>query len=942
MAVVNLSERDDIILTGVSTHNLKEVDVVFPRGQLTAVTGLSGSGKSSLVFDTLYAESRLRFLESLSPYLRQFMERWRRPGLRSAAGLLPAVAIQQKKPGRSARSTVGTITEIVDYLRLLLLTAGERRCPRCDALVRAYTAEDVARWCLRNIPGRNLYILLPIPLPASGGKHGSPGDFLARMGYVRVLAGDELKRIDEISAWTRQADVILDRIDVGGDEAERFLVSIRQALTAGTDCRVLLTGPGCPAACREDNVGVEQRGNYQLLDFPGRLRCVSCDLDLPALTESLLSFNSPEGACAGCKGFGETLFYDPARYLDPSRSLRENPVIPWHGPAYRRHHRQLLGWAGKNGWPEDIPFASLPAHIQESILHGQGSYPGVAGFFRQLEKKKYRLPVRVFISRFRGRATCSACAGKRLNPQALAVRLRGENLGGILAMTVEEALVFVRTLPLDDRLLPSLQQVLAELTGRLECLLRLGVGYLQLDRSSATLSSGEAQRIHLAAVAGARLADTLFILDEPTSGLHARDGARLAEILRDLTRADNTVIFVEHDPGFILTADHILELGPGAGQAGGRILFQGALPLFLRDAHSPTADFLRGEGRNRIRPGPAAAIRFLEIRGARARNLKSLTVRFALGALNCLTGVSGSGKSSLLEEALLPALQAKLARSLVPPEAGELCGWEDLTFVRWVDQGFPAGLANSTPVTYLGLMTPIRALFSSQEKARVRGVPAGHFSLNVPGGRCEACKGKGHQVLEMQFLADERILCEECGGTGYGRKILDYTCRGLSIVDALDLTVEQGLDFFETERGLRAGLTMLRQVGLGYLRLGQPLDSLSGGESQRLKLCRSLLIRKSGAGLFMLDEPTTGLHPADTARLLDVLDMLLKQGHTIIAIEHDLFFLANSDWVADLGPEGGDSGGMLVYQGEVAGLRDCPLSHTGRAFSQWQRFVSSE
>ncbi len=925
-----------IRLRGVRTHNLQAVDAAFPHRRLTAVTGVSGSGKSSLAFDTLFAECQLRFLESLSPYLRQFMDKFPKPALAAAEGLLPAMALRQRRAVKNSRSTVGTLTDLADHLRLLMVKAGARHCPQCDGRIAVYSAAAIAAWCAEALAGAAVTVLFRFPAPAG---RGGPAvrELIQRMGFARVLSGDRFVRTEEWAGGEPPL-VVVDRITAADGERDRLLEAARTALAEGGDeCLLALPAAAAPAAW-PPNVAVEPAGELLLVSFPGRSRCAGCGAELPPLTESLLSSNNPAGACPACKGFGDVLHYDPARYLDPARTLAENPVVVWQSRSFRPYHRYLLTVAERRGWPLHVPFRDLAPEIRDAVVRGDRGYAGVDGFFRRLEKKSYRLHIRVLLARYRRYGRCPDCGGKRLNPAALSVRLAGRDLGEILGLTVDEALRFLRLAAVPPDVLPAVRRVLDEIADRLECLRQMGLGYLALDRPAFTLSGGEAQRVHLAAVLGTRLADTLFVLDEPTMGLHPRDHGRLAGILRRLCAEGNTVVFVEHDPAFIACADHVVELGPDAGQFGGRVVYQGAMESFRANADTATAAVLRARGDGRVRAAGPRPAHWLELEGASARNLKGLRLRLPLGRLSVVSGVSGSGKSTLLEEALLAGVAAVLAGQPLPAGLAALGGAEAFRSVRHVDQGLPPGSGRSNPATFLKIFDAVRTLFANLPEARLHGLAPGYFSLNTDGGRCALCRGRGATVLDMQFLADEEILCEACDGTGFSAEAREYRYRDLDIVGVLDLTVDQALDFFSegAPPAMRRKLEFLAGLGLGYLRLGQPLSTLSGGEMQRLKLGRVLLEPGAGPELILLDEPTIGLHPRDTRKLFAVLDRLLEQGHTVVAVEHDLFFIENADWVVDLGPEGGDRGGYLLYQGPPEGLADCPESLTGRELARWR------
>lgn len=925
-----------IRLRGVRTHNLQAVDVVFPHRQITAVTGVSGSGKSSLAFDTLFAECQLRFLESLSPYLRQFMDKFPKPALEAADGLLPAMALRQRRAVKNSRSTVGTLTDLADHLRLLMVKAGTRHCPACGGRIAVYSAAAVAAWCAEALAGAAVTVLFRFPAPAGRGGGAAARELIQRMGFARVLTGGRLVRTEEWTGGTPPL-VVVDRITAAEAERDRLLEAARTALAEGGDeCLLALPAAAAPAAW-PPNVAVEPAGEMLLASFPGRSRCAGCGAELPPLTESLLSSNNPEGACSTCKGFGDVLYYDPARYLDPDRTLAENPIVVWQSRSFRPYYRYLLAVAERRGWPLQVPFRDLAPEIRDAVVHGDRGYAGVDGFFRKLEKKSYRLHIRVLLARYRRYGRCPDCGGKRLNPQALSVRLDGRDLGEILGLTADAALRFLRLAAIPPDVLLGVRRVLDEIDDRLECLRQMGLGYLALDRPAFTLSGGEAQRVHLAAVLGTRLADTLFVLDEPTMGLHPRDHGRLADILRRLCDEGNTVVFVEHDPAFIACADQVVELGPDAGQFGGQVVYQGAMAPFLAGADTATAAVLRTRGGGRVRAVQPSPSHWLELEGASARNLKSVRLRFPHGRLSVVCGVSGSGKSTLLEEAVLAGVEAVLAGGPLPAGLAALGGAEAFRGVRHVDQGLPPGSGRSNPATFLKIFDAVRTLFAKLPEARLHGLAPGYFSLNTDGGRCPLCRGRGATVLDMQFLADEEILCEACDGTGFSAEARTYRYQGLDIVGVLDQTVAQALEFFGADAppAMRRKLEFLAGLGLGYLRLGQPLNTLSGGEMQRLKLGRVLLEPGAGPELILLDEPTIGLHPRDTRKLFAVLDRLLERGHTVVAVEHDLLFIENADWVVDLGPEGGDRGGYLLYQGPPDGLVRCPESVTGRELARW-------
>ena len=910
-------------------HNLQGISVDLPRRALVVVTGPSGSGKSSLAFDTLYAEGQRRYVESLSTYAKQFLDRMPKPLVDRLEGVAPAIAIEQRNPAVSSRSTVGTATEVHDYLRLLWARVGRPFCRKCGAPVRRDTPGDAAEAVEADGPGR---VLVAFPLPSSArAEHRLIAENLAALGFVRVVVDGVTLHVEELPAGMDLAKagevlVVVDRLVTGSGERKSGSGRLVEAFATA-----FAEGEGVALAVRDG--GARRR----FTEFPA---CSACDTPSLPLTPALFSFNNPRGACDGCNGFGAVLEYDESLVVpDPGRSLRAGAIDPWTKPRYEARRKLLLKAAEQLGADPDLPWRRLSPPHRRELLHGKvGRYQGIFPFLRGLEAKRYKQYVRVFLRQYQLARTCPACGGTRLNPHALAVRVGGETIARAGAMTVAELAAWLQALPLSATERTVAELVLAEAGGRLAFLLDVGLGYLSLDRQARTLSGGEAQRIALANALGSRLVDALYVLDEPSIGLHPRDTGRLLAVLRRLRDHGNTVVVVEHDPATIAAADWMLELGPGAGEHGGRVVHAGPL---AGAADSLTGKYLRGERRIAVpshrRP---AGPRWLRIRGARLHNLEGTDADIPLGTLTVVTGVSGSGKSTLVQDVLYRQLEARLrgrhgAKTHLGEEVGEvgsLEGWERLEEVVLVDQSPIGRSPRSNPVTYVKGFDDIRELFAGQPLARARGWTASTFSFNLPGGRCETCEGAGHVQVEMVFLADVFIPCESCGATRYKPEVLDVKVGGHSIADVLQFTVEEAAERFHHQPRLGAALQQLRQVGLGYLRLGQPATTLSGGEAQRLKIARELAQagRRAGSKLYLLDEPTTGLHLEDVRVLLQVLDRLVEHGHTVLVIEHHLDLIKRADWVIDLGPEAGAAGGRVVVQGTPEEVAECGESVTGR------------
>ncbi len=903
----------DISLKGVRVHNLRGIDVTIPIHRLVVITGVSGSGKSSLAFDTLYAEGQRRYVESLSSYARQFLERMEKPRVEEVEGICPAIAIRQRSLSRSPRSTVGTTTDVQDHLRLLFARVGKTVCDECGGEARRDTAATAAAALLSEVRGERVLIGFE-----PGEVTAEALDGLRKRGFRRLFIGPDLIDIEDdgleaaASAGAGTA-VIVDRLEVDEEARGRLVDALEVAF-------------------RED-------GGRAIAEVPGQARrrfsehfeCAACSREYVEPQPRLFSFNNPFGACPACHGFGNLIEVDVDLVVpDKRRSLAEGAIEPWNKPHYRKLEAQLRRFARRRGIPTDVPWSFLDEGQRRLVLEGDDDFPGVLGFFRWLEGRKYRVQVRAFLARYRGYQECPDCQGSRLRPEALRVRIGEQSIRDVAAMTVTEARKFLNGLSLSPTENTIAERVVGEIDRRLSFLEDVGLDYLSLDRPSSTLSGGESQRIALAAALGTGLVGTLFVLDEPSVGLHPRDTERLVRILKALREQGNTVVVVEHDPDIIGAADYVIDLGPGAGDQGGRGVFQGGKAALKREPRSLTAKYLRGDLRISV---PARRRRgnglFLNIKGARVHNLKGLDVRIPLGAFTVVTGVSGSGKSTLAHDVLGARLRRRRGEGDDRRDP-VIEGVEYIEELEIVDQAPLGRSPRSNPVTYMKAFDAIRALFARTPEAKKAGFEAAHFSFNMPGGRCEGCGGDGRVRVDLQFLADAYLICEACDGRRYRPPVLEVRWRGRSIDEVLDLTVREALQFFSGQHRVTRRLKVLDQIGLGYLRLGQPSSTLSGGEAQRVKLAAHLLRRPGPRVLYMLDEPTTGLHMGDVAELLNALQRLLDGGATLVVIEHNLHVIKQADWIVDLGPEGGAQGGELVFQGTPEALVAHGRGHTAR------------
>jgi len=906
--------EEKIILRGVRTHNLKNIDLDLPVGKLIVITGLSGSGKSSLAFDTLYAEGQRRYLESLSSYARQFLEKMDKPDADLMEGLPPAVAIQQKAPARNPRSTVATVTEIYDYLRVLYARIGTIHCLKCGQPVIRDTIDSMADTLLRLPSGTRLFITFSWPDSRKISE-------LKKEGFLQVFAEGKISNLDEIKVSpqkTGNLEILVDQLLLDPEDRERLVDSLEIALKKGDGRVSVHTTEG------------------KVFHFSEHLECKTCHITYEEPTPNLLSFNSPQGACPVCHGFGDLAVLDEDRIIpDKNKSLEEGAVEPWTKPASRGLLRELLREARKRHIPTDVPFSRLTSEQQRFVLDGGDGYYGVKGFFEWLESKKYKVQVRVMLSRYRKYVPCPACGHTRLNPQALAVKIAGKSIGDFNAMTVSQALEFVENLSLTPYQQKIAEKLLQEISNRLRFLMEVGLDYLTLDRLTFTLSGGEAQRINLAAALSASLVGSMFVLDEPSIGLHPRDNRRLTNILRSLQEIGNTVVVVEHDPEIIREADFLVDLGPGAGEHGGQVLYAGPMDNFLKNSPSLTARYLRQEltvpcPEKRRKPWG-----FIIIKGARKHNLKNLDLKIPLGNLVCITGVSGSGKSTLLEEVIYRGLNGQAFEAF-----NYIAATEKLDRIILVDQSPLSTSPRSIPATYTKALDGIREVFASTREARAAGYKAGHFSFNTSRGQCPDCQGAGFKEVEMQFLSDVVLTCETCGGKRYKPEILEIKYRGKNIHEVLQMSINEALEFFSDREDIVRRLKPLAEVGLGYLRLGQPTTTLSGGELQRIKLGYYLSHEKSRRILYLFDEPTVGLHLDDVRVLLNCFHNLVEKGHSLIVIEHNLEVIKNADYVIDLGPEGGEKGGYVVAQGKPEEVAHSPVSITGQYLKKMLKTLS--
>ncbi len=928
---------DRILVRGAREHNLKNIDVEIPRDRLVVITGVSGSGKSSLAFDTIYAEGQRRYVESLSAYARQFLEQMEKPDVDAIEGLSPAISIEQKSVSKNPRSTVGTVTEIYDYLRLLYASVGIVHCPSCGREIRQQTVSQIVDAVLGLGAGEKVQVLAPIV-------RGRKGEYrrelvkLAREGFSRVIVDGASRSLDDEIVLDKKKkhdiEVVVDRVRVSEGARGRLSDSVALSLSLADGLVRIVDGGG----------------NGTL--YSEKFACPDCNVSYPEVTPRLFSFNSPYGACPECDGLGTTIYFDPDLIVpDKEKSIREGAIAPWSRRTTVFYFQMLDALSAHYGFSLNEPFGKLPARIREALLSGSGGetvrfsleegerrysfskpFEGVIGNLERRFRETDSESVREELGRYMNNRPCRACGGARLKKEALCVTVGGLGVNGITRLSIGESLTFFKDLSLTEREEQIAARIRKEIRSRLSFLANVGLDYLSLDRASSTLSGGEGQRIRLATQIGSQLMGVLYILDEPSIGLHQRDNRRLLDTLKQLRDQGNTVLVVEHDEETIRQADYVIDMGPGAGEHGGHVVTAGPPAKILESDGSLTALYLSGK---KEIPVPAARRlpngNFLTLAGCAANNLKNIDVSFPLGVITCVTGVSGSGKSTLVLDTLYRALAQKIYGSRERPGAYDSLGGLVLVDkVINIDQSPIGRTPRSNPATYSGAFTPIRDLFAMLPESKARGYRPGRYSFNVKGGRCEACEGDGIIKIEMHFMPDVYVTCEVCRGKRYNRETLEIAYKGRTIADVLDMTVDQALPFLENIPAIRQKLSTLSRVGLGYIRLGQPATTLSGGEAQRVKLARELSKRATGKTVYLLDEPTTGLHFDDIRKLLSVLQMFAESGNTVIIIEHNLDVIKTADYVIDLGPEGGDRGGEVVACGtpeEVAGnLR----SHTGR------------
>ncbi len=901
--------NDKLIIEGARQNNLRNINVKLPHNKFITITGVSGSGKSSLAFDTIFAEGQWRFIESLSTYARLFLEKLDRPDVDSIRNIRPAIALEQRNTVKTSRSTVGTATEIYDYLRLLYSKIAQPLCPECKGALKSWTPSSVVRELTGKYPGERALIIFDAS--------DTPDD-LQKKGFHRF-------RENNNHTGDLIYEVILDRLII--KDEPRLSDSVETAWEHGNK-----------------NIKVEivsdSPENNRVLQFHAELKCLKCGIEISRPQPLLFSFNHPIGTCTECKGFGNTLEYsDESVVPDKDLSLKEGAIGPWSKPSYMWWYKQLAKAAKKHGIDLNVPYKDLPEKIRKLIFKGASDFYGLEEFFEELEGKRYKLHVRVFLSRYRKAVTCHSCQGKRLRPEALAFTLGGINIARLAEMPVTRMNEFISGLDLTEYEREVSSEILRQINLKLEFLIKVGVGYLSLNREAKTLSGGEAQRINLANQLASRLTGTLYVLDEPTVGMHPGDVNRIAEILRELAGIGNTIIAVEHDKTIIDSSDWIVELGPGGGRRGGRLLYSGSKEDFLK-ADTLTANYL-----NNIELIPVPKSRrkagkeILSIKGARGNNLKNIDINIPIKILTCVTGVSGSGKSTIVKDTIYRALARFFKIEFETPHPYDAIeGFEHLKGIKIIDQQPIGKSPRSNPVTYIKAFDHIRKLFAEQPNSRMLGYEAGHFSFNTDNGRCNACKGVGYQKLEMYFFEDLFIKCEECSGRRYKSEILTVTYNGKNIYEVLNLTIDEAIVFFRRTPRLLGKLELMTSVGLGYLKLGQPATTLSGGEAQRLKICSELGVLNRRDYLYILDEPTVGLHPDDIKKLLMVINDLVNAGNTVLLVEHNLDVIKNADWIIDIGPGGGEDGGYIVAEGTPEDIVKKRKSYTGKYLKEYLQF----
>jgi excinuclease ABC subunit A len=931
--------RNKIIIKGAREHNLKNISLNIPRNKLIVITGLSGSGKSSLAFDTIYAESQRRYLESLSSYARQFLERIDKPDVDYIEGLSPSISIDQRKASRNPRSTVGTVTEIYDYLRLLYARIGIPHCPSCGRIITRQSIDQIIDQVMDLPPNTRINVLSPI-IRAKKGEHKQVIEDIRKKGFIRLRIDGKMADVDDDIALARYQmhtiEVVIDRLVITSDIKSRLSDSIETALKLSDGLVIIL----------------DEQGKEYI--FSEKFSCPYCGISLPEITPRIFSFNSPYGACPNCGGLGFKMEFDPDLIVpDKNKSVLDGALVPWGRIKGRYLHHILEGVAKHYGFDLDTPFNKLTGEQQRVLLYGSGStkisfeyhnidegdswlhhdeFEGVIDNLKRRYRETKSEYIRAEIQKFMTMNNCLVCKGKRLRPESLMVKIKDYSIAILADMTVKELVNFFENLNLEQREAEISRQIRKEILNRLKFLMNVGLDYITLSRSSSTLAGGENQRIRLATQIGSSLTGVLYILDEPSIGLHQRDNSKLLKTLFQLRDQGNTVIVIEHDEETIRSADYIVDLGPGAGIHGGYVVASGNEEQIMTNQSSITGQYLSGKRKIAVPPGRRTGNgKKLTIIGARQHNLKNIDVNIPLAKFNCITGVSGSGKSTLIEEILYKSLLKELYHSRVRPgEHERIEGTENIDKVITIDQSPIGKTSRSNPATYTGIFTPIRELFAMTNAARMRGYKPGRFSFNVKGGRCESCEGAGIVKIEMFFLPDIYIPCEVCKGERFNRETLEIKYKGKNISQVLDMTAEECYNFFENIPKIKKAVQTIIDVGLGYIKLGQPATTLSGGEAQRVKLAKELSKKSTGRTLYLLDEPTTGLHFDDVRKLLDVLNRLVDQGNTVVVIEHNMEVIKSADHIIDLGPGGGQEGGQVVFSGTPEEIIDYPLSFTGQ------------